>query len=179
MLLGTLLLTAAATESLRACEANRSPRFEDFTATTEVINDRKLDLSSHPIGRRVRTVLRRAVRDDPPNLAGHFLVVGWGCGTSCSQFAIVNLRSGTIWHDPQLILTRGLTSAVTSRLVVLNPGTGSPAEIAPTSYHLWHDDELEGLCQLQPSRAASNILGGSSNPSLQRTLPGRSPGQRR
>ena len=29
-----------------------------------------------------------------PNFAGQYRVVVWGCGTSCTQFAVVNLKTG-------------------------------------------------------------------------------------
>ena len=31
-----------------------------------------------------------------PNFAGQYRVAIWGCGTSCAQFAVVNLRTGRV-----------------------------------------------------------------------------------
>lgn len=31
-----------------------------------------------------------------PNFAGQYRVVIWGCGTSCTRFAVVNLRTGHV-----------------------------------------------------------------------------------
>jgi hypothetical protein len=167
LLLGILL--AGAPARLRACDPKAVPRFEDFAVPRERITSPRLDLKSHPIGRRFRTILRRAVREEPPNLAGHYLVVEWGCGTACSQFAIVNLKSGSIWHNDKMILTRGLKTLPTSRLVMLNPGAGSFAEVVPNSFHLWQDDKLTALCSLEPRRNQELGGGGSSYPSLRRT----------
>ncbi|MFY9819758.1 MAG: hypothetical protein WAM82_00145 [Thermoanaerobaculia bacterium] len=108
----------------------------------------KLDLASHPIGHKYRTILRTAVASGQPNLAGHFLVVSWGCGTACQLFAIVNLKTGKIWHDPSLILTRGVDSRADSDLIVLNPVGDSFAATVATTYSLWKGDHLDPLCQV-------------------------------
>jgi hypothetical protein len=176
LFLGGFLFASASTglARLEICDS-KGPHFEMFSVPPEVVTHPKLNLASHPIGRRFRTVIRDAVRENPPNLAGHFLVITWGCGTACSQFAIVNLRSGEIWHDPEVILTRGLATQATSGLVIINPAGGSFADRVPTSFYAWRDGRLEGLCQLNTS-SPLDIRGGSPNPSLQRTILGRLPG---
>ena len=55
-----------------------------------------VDLKSHPLARRYRTVLR-AGAPEGPNFAGHYTVVGWGCGSSCVQFAVVDARNGAVF----------------------------------------------------------------------------------
>ena len=32
-----------------------------------------------------------------PNFAGHYTVATWGCGTGCTEFAIVNAKTGTVF----------------------------------------------------------------------------------
>ena len=73
-----------------------APRFDRFPSKPETIQKKsKVDLKSHPIARRYRTVLREGAAKGP-NFAGHYGVVGWGCGTSCLQLAVVNLKSGKV-----------------------------------------------------------------------------------
>lgn len=54
-----------------------------------------LDVKSNPIARRHRTIIRQEMTHGP-NYAGHYRVVSWGCGSSCSQFAVVNLKTGRV-----------------------------------------------------------------------------------
>jgi hypothetical protein len=52
---------------------------------------------------RIRRFLKR-LREGAilgPNFSGHFTIVGWGCGASCLQFAIVDAESGRVeFPDP-------------------------------------------------------------------------------
>jgi hypothetical protein len=176
LLLGRALLAVGDMPKLPDCPPNALPRFEDYPAKQEEVVDRKLDLASNPIGPRFRTRLRQAVREEPLNLAGDFLLTGWGCGTGCQQFVVINPRSGRIWHDPDLILTRGTDSRVSSELVILNPGPDPTPFGAATLFMRWHDGRLDGICQ-HLQKAPLDAPDGSPNPSLQRTLPGRSPGR--
>ena len=89
------------------------PRFEDFPVK---------ELYSGPIAqpriikaeeRRYRTEIQNGVRKgfgvlhEPagteqrrPNFAGHYIVVQWGCGTECLQYAVVDAKDGTIYQPP-------------------------------------------------------------------------------
>lgn len=178
--IGALLSLSATAPPTKVCGCSAVPSFEALATPPEHVALPKLDLSSHPIGPRYRTILRRAVASQPPNLAGHYLLFHWGCGSSCQLFAIINLETGKIWHDPELILTRGVQTRATSSLVVLNPpGYPFPDSLAAT-YYQWHGDHLEPLCLLRYS--ADNLrpaCDGSLNPSLQPAAPGRSPARRR
>ena len=44
-----------------------------------------------------RTVIREGAISGP-NFAGHFTIVSWGCGTSCSSFVIVNAIDGRVYE---------------------------------------------------------------------------------
>jgi hypothetical protein len=73
-----------------------APRFDRFPSKPETIQNKpKVDLKSHPMAGRFRTMLRDGAAKGP-NFAGHYAVVGWGCGTSCLQFAVVDLKSGKV-----------------------------------------------------------------------------------
>jgi hypothetical protein len=73
-----------------------APRFESYPASfSQPRRSPKLDLSSHPIARKYRTVLRREISEGV-NYAGHYRLAVWGCGSSCAMFAVVNLRTGKV-----------------------------------------------------------------------------------
>jgi hypothetical protein len=46
---------------------------------------------------RIRAAVRRG-----PNFGGHYTVVGWGCGTSCEAFVILDYRTGKIYEPPEI-----------------------------------------------------------------------------
>ncbi len=48
-----------------------------------------------PEARRFRSVLREGAAAGP-NFAGHFTIVVWGCGASCTSAAIVDARTGRV-----------------------------------------------------------------------------------
>ncbi|HEV1994326.1 MAG TPA: hypothetical protein VGR03_08350 [Candidatus Acidoferrum sp.] len=110
MFIGVLLLTTASsspqeTQSTsgdcriitRADLADpNAPVFEAYRVTNrQGVSKPKLDLTSNPIAKTYRTVLRRDIVEGP-NYAGHYRVVVWGCGSSCAMFAVVNLKTGRV-----------------------------------------------------------------------------------
>jgi hypothetical protein len=73
-----------------------APTFKQYAAGhPPPFSPAPLNLESNPIARRYRTVIREEMKHGP-NYAGHYRVVFWGCGTSCSQFAVVNLKTGHV-----------------------------------------------------------------------------------
>ena len=74
----------------------RAPMFAAYRVKfPETSNNPRLDLNSNPTARMYRTVLRREI-EQGPNFAGHYRVAVWGCGSSCSMFAVVNLNTGRV-----------------------------------------------------------------------------------
>jgi hypothetical protein len=74
----------------------QAPKFQDYPAALGLKASKpKLDLSSSPVARAYRTVLRRAISEGP-DFAGHYKVAGWGCGTACGVFVVVNLATGRV-----------------------------------------------------------------------------------
>jgi hypothetical protein len=73
-----------------------APHFDQYSTPKELIQKpAKVNLKSHPSARQYRTVLRRGAAEGA-NFAGHYSVVGWGCGISCVTFAVVNLKNGNV-----------------------------------------------------------------------------------
>jgi hypothetical protein len=73
-----------------------APRFDQYPAKAEKIrHPARVNLKSHPMARRYRTMLRRGAAG-VPNFPGHYAIVGWGCGTWYVQFAAVDLKSGKV-----------------------------------------------------------------------------------
>lgn len=73
-----------------------SPPFSDYPVTSSTLATfANLDVSSSRIARTYRTVIRQEMRKGA-NFAGHYRVAIWGCGSSCAQFAVVNLTTGRV-----------------------------------------------------------------------------------
>jgi hypothetical protein len=71
-----------------------APHFEQYSTTIPAsVGRTKLDLKSDPIARTYRTVIRREMSRGA-NFAGHYRVAIWGCGSSCAQFAVIDLNTG-------------------------------------------------------------------------------------
>jgi hypothetical protein len=49
--------------------------------------------------RKFRTMIRRGA-NSPVEFAGHYTVPRWGCGTGCTEFAIVDSISGQVYSSP-------------------------------------------------------------------------------
>lgn len=73
-----------------------APRFEDYSVGTAAPGRIvKPDLKSNPIAREFRTVIGDEMSKGA-NFAGRYRVAIWGCGSSCAQFAVVNLETGRV-----------------------------------------------------------------------------------
>lgn len=72
-----------------------APKFEDFKVSEKPVRPVAPDLKSNPVASRFRTVLKRGAAKGP-NYAGHYTVVGWGCGSACLSFAVVNAMTGEV-----------------------------------------------------------------------------------
>jgi hypothetical protein len=116
---------------IRLSKVAHAPRFEAYPATRV----RAARLAEPRVDRgeahRFRTLLRKS-REEPPNFAGHFRIVVIGCGTSCTDFAIVDTLSGRVFFLPDLRLIATLRVADAalhferdSRLLIIE---GAPRE---------------------------------------------------
>jgi len=102
-LLGSLMLaqtTGASTRfcliSAKALAEKSAPKFGVYVAKdTPPKTPAKLDLRSNPIAKMYRTAIRQEMSQGA-NFAGLYRVAIWGCGSSCAQFAVVNLKTGSV-----------------------------------------------------------------------------------
>ncbi|HYH15090.1 MAG TPA: hypothetical protein VD794_07720 [Flavisolibacter sp.] len=97
--------------------------FADFKVDT--FNDRKaaIDYGSSPTARRFRTVITETYRNNPIMFGGHFIFVRWGCGTSCKNGALVDIRNGKVYDLP--MATIDYSYEKDSRLLIVNPPDSS------------------------------------------------------
>jgi len=99
----------------------RAPTFAAYRVTSpETVENPNLDLTSNPTARTYPTSLRREMAQGP-NFAGHYRVAVWGCGTSCSMFAVVNLATGRVITPEGFSHTSGVYFGVDSQTLL--PGS--------------------------------------------------------
>lgn len=105
-----LLAGPSVAESLNGCfpitmkdvVALDPPSFEQFPAPlVSIAKPAAPNLASHPEAKQFKTVLREGAQDGP-NFAGHFTIVGWGCGTACLDFGILDAKDGHVFFPPEI-----------------------------------------------------------------------------
>jgi|HubBroStandDraft_6_1064221.scaffolds.fasta_scaffold18954_3 hypothetical protein len=93
----------------------KAPRFGTYRISFSTNKtSAKLDLSSNPIAKEYRTVLRQELAQGP-NFAGHYRVAVWGCGSSCAMFAVIDTDTGRVIAPPGLSHTSGVYFGVDNR----------------------------------------------------------------
>lgn len=76
-----------------------APEFAKYPAESRLTGAPAKPQFATPEARRFRTVLRTAAAQGP-DFNGHYRIAYWGCGTNCIQWAVINLRTGTVWMAP-------------------------------------------------------------------------------
>jgi hypothetical protein len=130
------------------------PAFEAFPAEVPPITTpATLDLGSHPLARRYRTILSRAAQQKP-DFAGHYTIARIGCGVSCIQVALVDATNGHVyfptnpdivqwagwWHEPH-----GPQYRLSSRLLVVYGIVGLDSGVYGVSYFVWDGSDFKRL----------------------------------
>jgi hypothetical protein len=80
---------------MRLGQVADAPRFEDFPAPRQRITRDGGPILSTREARMYRSVIGAASAQGP-NFAGAYTVAVWGCGGSCTDFAVVDNRTGRV-----------------------------------------------------------------------------------
>ena len=99
----SLLCFAALTAvEVTAKAQEQAPRFEDYRVSIWRGKKAPLNLQSHPLAQKYRTLISQQMRDVGINFAGRYTLASMGCGTGCSITAIVDARTGYAYFPKQL-----------------------------------------------------------------------------
>lgn len=79
-----------------------APRFEDYSVFMWRGKVVPLNLRSHPLARKYRTLLRQQIKEAGINFAGQYTLASVGCGTGCSITAIIDARTGRAFFPNEL-----------------------------------------------------------------------------
>ena len=72
--------------------------FEKYPAKVSTAPKAKLNLSSHKLGSTFRTVITEEYKNGKVIFGGHYVLVSWGCGSSCEQLAMIDITDGKIYQ---------------------------------------------------------------------------------
>jgi hypothetical protein len=141
-----------------------APRFSDYAARRYVGVNAAPDLRSDPRSRRYRSQLKDWALEKP-NFAGHYILATWGCGTGCTEIAIIDAMSGKVFHpagartnhiedvDIEVLVEveqvgrradfGALQYRADSRLLIVFGTPDGRAENKGISYFVWEDERLK------------------------------------
>ena len=116
-----------------------APTFTQYAAKVQKIRNTRVNLKSHKNANTFRTNLRNAAKEGV-NFAGHYILTTWGCGTNCSQSAIIDARNGRVFFPRELEGagfgfcelpddTEPIVSQADSRLLILNGFKGGDLSV--------------------------------------------------
>src|SRR5215469_16568496 len=94
------MMKAGARPEPTAWRKTTPPQFEDFRVSTLYTGPHApVNLRSNPEAHTYRTRLREGAKT-PVNFAGHYIVVGWGCGTECGSYMLIDATNGNVFDGP-------------------------------------------------------------------------------
>lgn len=150
--IGVLAALWSVSTSAGACY-EQIPRFEDYPASPAVIEKRgELKLNS-AFARKYRTALREGLRDYPIEFAGRYVIVTFGCGTTCMFGGWVDAATGEAFGMPGILDTFGpfgietpLVYRADSRLVITLGAARSDETQPEANYYEWTGAKLKSIC---------------------------------
>lgn len=80
---------------------SKKPTFKQYTVKVQSAKNVRINLKSHKNANTYRTNLRNAAKEKV-NFAGHYILTTWGCGTNCTQSALIDSRNGDVFFPAEL-----------------------------------------------------------------------------
>jgi hypothetical protein len=133
--------------------------FGKYPVAVEKPRIKAIDFKRHKDALSMRTGLTGALRGGV-NFAGHHVVAGWGCGTGCTNAAIIDTRTGDLFWPDQFYNVdasygggysdKQLDFRKNSRLLIIHGRPGGKDENAPGKpsgdhYYEWTGKRLRLL----------------------------------
>ena len=146
------------------CSPVALPRYADFAVTPETLPTRPALKRNNRFSRKYRTRLGEGLRDLPVNFAGHYVMVTWGCGTTCLDGGMVDARTGQATALPFLLdsfaslevdIADPLLYRADSRLVVMLGMLREEDAIPRQYFYQWTHGRLKPLCHAPIAEKAS------------------------
>ena len=122
--------------------------FAEFRSNLRQSGDpAEINFGHNQTAKQYKTIISEAYRKKTDLFAGNYVFVRWGCGTSCQQCAIIDLKDGEVYNGPPASL--GYDYRADSRLLIVNPpdSAGFIADCSYCSPEFWIWEE--GLKQFE------------------------------
>lgn len=151
--LAALLLAAPSAIRAAPCVDGGALRFEDYPAAPVAIEKRAPLKLNSTFARKYRTALREGLRNNPIEFAGRYVVVTFGCGTTCMFGGWVDAVTGQAFGLPGILDSFGpfgiddpLLFRADSRLVATLGAATSDDTRPEASYYEWTGAKLKPIC---------------------------------
>lgn len=105
-----ILLTIIALFSLNTF-AQKTPTFSDYQIPVEKATAQKIILTGNRKAKQFRTNLKEALAEGKINFAGKFIIAEWGCGSGCTQAAIIDTQTGNVFFPD--VLWQAIAGSIT------------------------------------------------------------------
>ena len=139
-------------------QKSKVPTFSQYPARVEKARAKAIDFKHSYGAGTFRTRLNNGLREGV-NFAGHYIVVGWGCGTGCISGAVIDARNGRVyfpnafhdigvWYDDNGYTPEPVKYKKNSRLFVISGISGDQEERSDDNniwgdyYYEWKGDGL-------------------------------------
>jgi hypothetical protein len=147
--------------------AAQRPAFSAYAVSVEKARVRAIDFKASPDAKSFRTRLSAAIKEGV-NFAGHYIVVGWGCGTGCISGAIIDAKNGRVYWPIQFYamatgidgndyVDKPVEYRKNSRLLILRGSPGvkdnDPEKPSGEYYYEWRNNDLR-LVKLIPYKSS-------------------------
>lgn len=77
-----------------------APRFETYSAKRYFGKNAAPVLDGDPMTKMFRSQIKEWAKAKP-NFAGHYILATWGCGSDCTQLAIIDAKTGKVTHPTE------------------------------------------------------------------------------
>lgn len=171
VLLGFAFTPAQAAEVPdQPCDAAALPQFSDFAVSPETAPAPAALQDDTAFARKYRTRLGDGLHDLPVNFAGHYVMITWGCGTTCLDGGMVDARTGQATPLPFLLDSFGsfeiniddpLLFREDSHLVIMLGRLRAEDDIPRQYFFDWTGSGFAPLCHaplIDEKGASSGIL---------------------
>ena len=98
--------------------SERYPATAKFTGPVHMPDFRGRDRKFADLHTRIREAIKAG-----PSFAGHYTIIGWGCGTECVDYVVADVATGQVFRFPLSGEDYGelqLGAKINSRLIVAN-----------------------------------------------------------
>jgi hypothetical protein len=125
--------------------------FEDFKVKLYKGKKAPLNYQSHRIAREYKTVITSEYEREQVNFAGHYIIASWRCGAPCSDFAIIDVKTGQVYYDTRMMNIGYIDYQPDSKLLIIGrvDSLGWYPTIntypMPPAYYLWENNRMINL----------------------------------